>query len=107
MGAVLLHAVAIGAVTVVATPVLFPTARSMTSIAVLGALVLTTILVTAYGARAKARFAPGGKNQGNGCGDEGMSGITAVTLLVPRIPSSPLPFSWLLMGRLRDGRWRE
>src|SRR5687768_5011439 len=36
-----------------------------------------------------------------------MSEITAVALLIPRIPSSPHPFSWLLMGRLRDGRWQS
>jgi len=57
MRAVLLHAVVIGAVLVVVTPLIFPTSRSTTTVAVLGAVVLTTILVTAYGARAKARFA--------------------------------------------------
>ena len=59
MGAILLHAVVIGAVMVAATPLFFPATRSTASVAVLGAVVVTTILVTAYGARAKARFAFG------------------------------------------------
>ncbi|HEX6050001.1 MAG TPA: hypothetical protein VFZ21_12060 [Gemmatimonadaceae bacterium] len=59
MGPLLLHAVVVGAVLVAATPLLLPAIRSAPAIAVVSGVVIATILATAYGARAKSRFAFG------------------------------------------------
>lgn len=59
MGGLLLHAAAVGAVMVAAAPLILPTTRSASAIAVLSAVVLATVVATTFGARAKARFAFG------------------------------------------------
>jgi O-antigen/teichoic acid export membrane protein len=57
MGTLLAHGVVLSAVLIAAAPLVLPAIRGGTAIAVLSGFVLATILATAYGARAKARFA--------------------------------------------------